>query len=100
MVEAKGFGRNYRLYEIQNGNHLDSLKGATVGKQLPNLELIQPYAHKAFKSLEAWVERGIAPPPSQCVQRGGAIVVNPPATECKNLLELERPISNGPSAIR
>ena len=29
--EAKGFGRNYRLYEIQNGNHLGSLKGATVG---------------------------------------------------------------------
>ena len=100
MVEAKGFGRNYRLYEIQNGNHLNSLKGATVGKQLPNLELIQPYAHKAFELLEAWVERGIAPPPSQCVQRGGAIVEKPPATECKNLLELERPISNGPSAIR
>ena len=66
----------------------------------PKLELIQPYAHKAFELLEAWVESGIAPPPSQCVQRGGAIVEKPPATECKNLLELERPISNGPSAIR
>jgi hypothetical protein len=96
MVEAKGFGQNYRLYEIQNGNHLDSLKGATVGKQLPDLELIQPYAHKAFESLEAWVERGIAPPPSQCVQRGGEIVERPAATECKNLLELGR----GSSSIR
>ena len=25
MVEAKGFGQNYRLYEIQNGNHLELL---------------------------------------------------------------------------
>jgi Tannase and feruloyl esterase len=93
MVEGRGFGRNYHLYEIQNGNHADSLRGTAVGKQLPHLELIQPHAQKAFELLEAWVERGIKPPPSQCVQRGGTIVDRPNATECENLLELERPIS-------
>jgi hypothetical protein len=87
MVEAKGFGQNYRLYEIQNGNHIDSLKGDVVGKQLPDLELIQPRAHRAFELLEAWVERGIEPPPSQCVPRGGTIVDRPLANECENLLE-------------
>jgi hypothetical protein len=39
---------------------LDALKGATVGKQLPNVERIQPYACKAFESIEAWVELGIS----------------------------------------
>ena len=87
MVEAKGFGQNYRLYEIQNGNHLDRFKGGTPGQQLPNLELIQPHAHRAFDLLEAWVERGIEPPPSQCVPRGGGIVYRPQATQCENLLE-------------
>ena len=87
MVEAKGYGQNYRLYEIQNGNHLDRLKGGTPGQQLPSLELIQPHAHRAFDLLEAWVERGIAPPQSQCVPRGGGIVDKPQATQCENLLE-------------
>ena len=86
LVEAKGYGQNYRLYEVQNGNHLDSLKGSKA-EQLPDLELIQPHAHKAFELLEAWVERGIAPPPSQCIQRGGSIVDRPQATECEILLE-------------
>ena len=61
MVEAKGYGQNYRLYEIQNGNHLDLFKG-TAKKTTPNLELIQPLAHEAFDLLEDWIERGIAPP--------------------------------------
>jgi Tannase and feruloyl esterase/3HB-oligomer hydrolase (3HBOH) len=87
MVEAKGYGQNYRLYEVQNGNHLDSFKGSTDKQQLPDLELIQPHAHRAFDLLEAWVERGITPPPSQCIQRGGTIVDKPQATECENLLE-------------
>jgi pimeloyl-ACP methyl ester carboxylesterase len=86
MVEAKGYGQNYRLYEVQNGNHLDYLKGSKA-EQLPDLELIQPHAHRAFELLEAWVERGIAPPPSQCIQRGGSIVDKPQATECEILLE-------------
>jgi pimeloyl-ACP methyl ester carboxylesterase len=86
MVDSKGFGRNYRLYEVQNGNHLDSFKGGTAGKQLPNLELIQPHAQKAFDLLEAWVERAMTPPPSQCIRRGGTIVDRPQATECETLL--------------
>ena len=95
MVEAKGYGENYRLYEVQNGNHVDSFMGATLGKQLPNLELIQPRAHEAFDLLEDWVERGIAPPPSHCVKRGGTIVDTPTQpTECKNLLE---PLAEHPS---
>ena len=94
MVEAAGYGQNYRLYEIQNGNHVDSLMGATAGKQLPNLELIQPHAHKAFDLLEDWVERGITPPRSQCVKRGSTIVDEPQATECENLLE---PLAEHPS---
>jgi hypothetical protein len=87
--EAKGFGQNYRLYEVQNGKHLDSFKGGTAGKQLPNLELIQPHAHKAFELLEAWVEHGMSPPPSQCIQRGGTISDRPQASECERCLHLE-----------
>jgi 3HB-oligomer hydrolase (3HBOH)/Prolyl oligopeptidase family len=94
MVEAAGYGQNYRLSKVQNGNHLDSLMGATVGKQLPNLELIQPHAHQAFDLLEDWVERGIEPPRSQCVQRGGKIVDTPQPTKCENLLE---PLAEHPS---
>lgn len=89
-IEAQGFGQNYRLYEVQNGNHLESfkgtLKGLPFGNQLPNLELIQPHAHRAFELLEAWVEERIAPPPSQCIPRGGAITGAPLETECAALL--------------
>ena len=35
MVEAKGYGQNYRLYEIQNGNHLDRLKGSYARTTTP-----------------------------------------------------------------
>jgi len=71
---------------LKAGNHLDYLKGSKA-EQLPDLELIQPHAHRAFELLEAWVERGIAPPPSQCIQRRGSIVDRPQATECEILLE-------------
>lgn len=85
-IEAQGFGANYRLYEVQNGNHLESFKGTTPGARLPNLELIQPHAHRAFEFLEAWVEQGIPAPPSQCIPRGGTIVAAAAATECSALL--------------
>jgi hypothetical protein len=31
-IEAQGFGANYRLYEIQNGNHLDSFNGLSQSR--------------------------------------------------------------------
>jgi hypothetical protein len=35
-------------------------QGTAAGKQLPNLERIQPHAHRAFELLEAWVQQADA----------------------------------------
>ncbi len=85
MIEAEGFGENYRLYEVQNGNHLESFKGTAAGK-LPSLELIQPHAQRAFELLEAWVEQRTPAPPSQCIPRGGSIADTPAESVCADLL--------------
>ena len=42
----------YRLYEVQNGNHLE-----TYQDMFPQLELIQPHAQRAFELLVEHVER-------------------------------------------
>jgi pimeloyl-ACP methyl ester carboxylesterase len=82
LIEQNGFGANYRLYEVQNGNHLEAFKAS-----LPSLELIQPHAHRAFELLEAWVEAGDEPPPTQCVARNGTIGADPAApAQCPSLL--------------
>ena len=62
----------YRLYEIQNGNHLE-----TNQLLFSQLELIQPHAQKSFDLLVEQVENGRKLPPSQCVPRGGAIAEAP-----------------------
>ena len=62
----------YRLYEIQNGNHLE-----TNQLLFPQLELIQPHAQRAFDLLVDRVERGRLLPPSQCIPRGSAIADTP-----------------------
>ena len=58
----------YRLYEVQNGNHIE-----TYQDTFPQLELIMPHAQRAFDLLVAYVEKRKALPPDQCIQRGGAI---------------------------
>jgi hypothetical protein len=58
----------YRLYEVQNGNHLETYRDT-----FPQLELVQPHAQRAFDLLVAHVEEGAPLPPSQCVPRGGTI---------------------------
>lgn len=58
----------YRLYEVQNGNHIETFKDS-----FPQLELIEPHAQKAFDLLVAHVEQGTGLPPDQCVPRGGSI---------------------------
>ena len=69
-----GHGRDdlratYRLYEVQNGNHIENYK--QLG--FPQLEFIQPHAQQAFDLLVDQVERNIPLPPSQCIARGGHI---------------------------
>lgn len=58
----------YRLYEIQNGNHIE-----TYADTFNQLELIEPHAQRAFDLLVGYVEQGQALPPDQCVPRRGSI---------------------------
>ncbi len=87
VVTASRNGNNdhreaqYRLYEVQNGNHIETFKGT-----FPQLEFIQPHAQRAFDLLVDHVENNAALPPSQCVPRGGAIAGAPAqAGHCTNL---------------
>ncbi len=63
----------YRLYEIQNGNHIETFQDA-----FPQLELIEPHAQSAFDLLVKHVEHGVPLPPDQCVPRGKGLA-DPPA---------------------
>jgi hypothetical protein len=67
-----GGAPDYRLYEVQNGNHIDAY--VATFKQL---QYIQPHAQKAFDLLVASVERASALPPSQCIPVGGEIAATP-----------------------
>lgn len=72
----------YRLYEVQNGNHIE-----TFMTTFPQLQLIEPHAQKAFDMLVAHVEAGAALPPSQCIPVGGQIAAMPAkAGHCASLL--------------
>jgi hypothetical protein len=71
----------YRLYEVQNGNHLE-----TYQDTFPQLELIMPHAQKAFDLLVDAVEANAPLPPSQCIPKGGAISASPAQPgHCANL---------------
>jgi hypothetical protein len=87
VVDASRKGNNehraaqYRLYEVQNGNHIETFKDTFA-----QLEFIQPHAQKAFDLLVAHVENNAALPPSQCVPRGGSIASAPAQPgHCANL---------------
>lgn len=88
VVEA-GEADLHRLYEVQNGNHIERFKQSCCN--FTQLEFIQPHAHRAFQLLVEWVERATPAPPGQCVPRGGAIVTDPAAegrpAHCPQLLE-------------
>ena len=73
----------YRLYEVQNGNHIE-----TYADAFTQLEIIEPHAQHAFDLLVRSVEAGGALPPSQCIPRGGAISGAPAQPgHCANLFE-------------
>jgi len=71
----------YRLYEIQNGNHIE-----TFQVTFPQLELIEPHAQRAFDLLVRQVENDVPLPPDQCVPRAGSIADSPAqAGHCASL---------------
>jgi len=71
----------YRLYEVQNGNHIETYK-----ETFPQLDLIQPHAQHAFDLLADSVEHGSTLPPDQCIPRGGSIAASPTQPgHCANL---------------
>jgi 3HB-oligomer hydrolase (3HBOH) len=70
--DDRGRAAAYRLYEVQNGNHIETFK-----RTFPQLELIQPHAQRAFDLLVDHVEHHADLPPSQCIPRGGAIAGGP-----------------------
>src|SRR6266481_2458528 len=73
---------DYRLYEVQNGNHIE-----TFAATFPQLQFIEPHAQKAFDLLVAKVELAAALPPSQCVPVGGQIAAMPAQPgHCASLL--------------
>jgi 3HB-oligomer hydrolase (3HBOH) len=73
---------DYRLYEVQNGNHIE-----TYVTTFPQLQLIEPHAQRAFDLLVAKVELAAALPPSQCIPVGGQIAAAPAQPgHCASLL--------------
>jgi hypothetical protein len=71
----------YRLYEVQNGNHIETFQDTFA-----QLELIEPHAQRAFDLLVGQVESGAALPPDQCILRGGGISGAPAQPgHCPNL---------------
>jgi hypothetical protein len=88
-VDASRKGNNdkrnaqYRLYEVQNGNHIEAYV-----PDFPQLQLIQPHAQKAFDLLVAHVGGKAPLPPSQCIPVGGTIAASPSQPgHCANLLQ-------------
>jgi hypothetical protein len=84
-VDASRKGNNahrnaqHRLYEVQNGNHIEDYVGVSTPGNLRflQLELIQPHAQRAFDLLVGHVENNAPLPPSQCIPRGASISASP-----------------------
>ncbi|MFL6130551.1 MAG: tannase/feruloyl esterase family alpha/beta hydrolase [Mycobacteriales bacterium] len=72
LIAGQGRGRLHRYYVVEDGNHVDGLYGALPEVVRP----ILPCYRDAFAALEAWVDDGIAPPPSRTIPRPAGDVVN------------------------
>jgi hypothetical protein len=84
VSKGKSASAPYRLYEVQNGNHVESNQDL-----FPQLALIEPHAHRAFELLVRHVEDKLPLPPDQCIAKGGRISETPSADQaglCKALL--------------
>ncbi len=88
LAVRHGRGHLHRLYEVQNGNHIDRYK---QGYGFSALEFVQPHAQAAFDQLARWAEDGVPAPRGQCIPRGGALAQDSEAPsrpeQCANLSE-------------
>jgi len=57
----------YRLYLIDQGNHLDALVGKPDIDPGKKMQPLLPHVHQAFNLLLDWVEAGKAPPPGKTI---------------------------------
>jgi hypothetical protein len=72
LVAGQGRSRLHRYYVVEDANHVDSLYDLMPQVTRPLL----PCYRDAFAALEAWVDRGTAPPPSRTIPRPAGDVVN------------------------
>lgn len=61
-VVAAGNADRHRLYEVQNGGHVDRLRDSSYN--FTQLEYVMPHAQQALDLLKRWVETGQEPPPA------------------------------------
>jgi len=87
-VVTAGKGAQHRLYEVQNGNHIERYRQSCCN--FTQLEFLQPHVHDSFQRLVGWIENGIVPPANQCIPRASRIIDNPAvagrAERCSTLL--------------
>jgi hypothetical protein len=72
LIAAAGRSELHRYYVVEDGNHVDSFYSLLPAVTRP----ILPCYRDAFAALEAWVERGVAPPPNRTIPRPAGDVVN------------------------
>lgn len=65
MIADAGRSASHRYYLVEDGTHVDGLYDTYPDQLRPTL----PCYRAAFTALTAWVERGVAPPPSGTVPR-------------------------------
>ena len=69
IKKEQGRSRLHRYYVVEDANHVDSLYGLMPQVTRPLL----PCYRDAFAALEAWVDRGAAPPPSHRKMHASAL---------------------------
>ena len=87
MVNLAGHGSSYRYYVVHGGNHVDPRFDDHFGVDAYGNEVLRPIlpcARAAIGAVAAWVERGVAPPPSHTIARA----VGASAEELANTCEL------------
>ena len=86
----------YRLYEVQNGNHIEAFKTT-----FPQLEFIEPHAQRAFDLLVNHVERRVALPLASAFRVGAPSRMCPPsrvtARSCSRPDATKRPPARHPA---